>query len=148
MNKFQELFQNSNNNPITYKGKKLYLADYIEVNKNDVLIVRVLSTNTNRTQSFFIQVDDLKKKKYLEVKGGKFNALPFHESVIPKEGAKITIREDNVKLKVWNRGSFIWAWPMIVEQKENKRIYYCNGEDPEEKLDDLVFEIEMIKAKE
>jgi hypothetical protein len=147
MNKFQELFQKSNNEPITYKGKKLYLTDYINVNKNDVLIVKIISFTTNRTQSFFIKIDDPKKKKYLEVKGGKFDGLPFHESIIPKDGARITILRDNVKLKVWNRGAYIFFWPMIVEQKGNKRVYYCNGEDPEAKFDDLVFEIEIKKAE-
>jgi hypothetical protein len=67
---------------------------------------------------------------------------------MPKQGVAMKILKDNVKVGVVNRGAPIWGWPMIVEQKENKRIYYCNGEDPEEKFDDLVFKIEIIKAED
>lgn len=146
MSKFQDLFKAANSEHIMYKGKELYLADYINVNKGDLLVVKVVSFTTNRTQIFYIKVDNEKKRKYLEVKGGKFYALPFHESVVPKDGARIQILGD-AKLKIWNRGAPIWGWPMIVEHKGNKRVYYCNGEDPEEKFNDLVFEIEIITAK-
>lgn len=147
MNKFQELFKKSNNEPITYKGKKLYLVDYIDLNKDDVLIVKIVSVGANRTQIFSVRIDDPKRRKYLEVNGKNVWGIPFHESVMPKDGVKITVIKDNVRLTIENRGAPIWGWPMIVEKKENKRIYYCNADDQEERFDDLVFQIEIIKAE-
>jgi hypothetical protein len=109
MNKFRELFKVSHNDPITYKGKQLYVSDFISVNKNDVLRVKVLSVNENRTQIFTINVDEPKNKKYLEVNGKRVPAIPFHERIMPKEGVEIKVLKDNIKLKVCNRGSFIWS---------------------------------------
>jgi hypothetical protein len=62
MSKFQELFNKSNNEPITYQGKRLYLADYIDVNKDDILVVKIVSVGANRTQIFSVRMGEPKNK--------------------------------------------------------------------------------------
>lgn len=130
---------------LSFTKQEIVTVDYIEVNKNDKVIIKRLSTYSSRTQSMYLLVDKPKNKKCLRYKGKKINGLYFHEIIIDKNGEEITILEDNVTIAIKNRGSE-WGWNMLVIKKNDKRTYYTSGSIKSNIYKDLIFEITIKRA--
>lgn len=145
MSIFHELFKNSDRKPTLYRGKTIYLIDYIELNKGDTLFVKLLSTKTQHKVRFSINIIEPSRKKYLQANGEKWHGFLFWGDTFPKEGTDIKILEDKVKIGISSGFASIWSWPMIIEKKENKKTYHCFTGDNED-FNGFVFEVDIKRA--
>ncbi len=130
------------NEKLSLTKEEILTVDYIDVNENDKIIIKKLSTYSSKTQSMYLLVDKPKNKKCLKYKGKKINGLYFHEIIIDKNGEEITILEDGVKIAIKNRGSD-WGWKMLVTKKKDKRTYYTSGSIKSNVYNDFIFEVKI-----
>lgn len=147
MPSFQEEFLQSRGKPIYYNGRKLYLADKIELAQAKELLLQVLSTNAEQEQGVAISSDCL-----LKVGDSVGRKFAFWEEYA-RAGIPIYKQSERpVYLWIWN----IWkdsrgimdAWhhgaAMYIEDLGAERIYHCNDGHPDDDFDDIVFKISGI----
>jgi hypothetical protein len=150
---FRSIFLNSKGKPSEYKGKVIYLHDYITIGQKEKINAKIISTKSKNKQGFCIKVIEPKNKNYISVNGIKENIFAFWEDTLPKDGANIEILSSNITIAVWN----IWEEQynnssrrvlgamknaaMIIEEKNNSKIYHCNDGDQDEDFNDIVFEL-------
>lgn len=162
MPSFENLFAESKNQPIIYKGIPLVRTDKFPVKNGDTLIASIEKTNANRRQGFIIDITGYCEMDGEICKKGKGVRMAFWEDTMPKK----------VQLKVFTKQDFVWIeniWEeetsylaygvekrsklinyringaaMIVEEIENGRRYRCNDGTPDEDFDDIIFTVQKL----
>jgi hypothetical protein len=142
---FEKLFIESKGKPIIYNGKTLKMIDEVSLKENNSL----LKINFLSSDSIWWQGVVVKTKGQFQINGEIiFNKIILWENTAPKEIEFIVVSK-NRKLIIYNvwktTDGTIHSWhnggAMDTEEKEGKRIYYCNDGYPDDDFNDLIFEV-------
>lgn len=142
--------------PIEYKGKKIYSADFIYGPKEFKAIVSMISTNSEYKQGLSFNMTGMKGKLTYDGHTLTEGGYKFWEDKVPKEfTVDVKIEEGVLLINNFcdNTGtgscvSGFSGFAMRIENiRENKKRYYCNDFEPNDDFDDLIFEIEFIESE-
>jgi len=157
---FETLFRQSNFEPISYKGKKLFFQDVFPVKDREKLRVVFESVNSDWRQGVELQttrrpgyygwfiIDG--KKVMSRVILGQDTSPPVVEFILRTKDGKLYVNN------AWEKPPETWAAgityidsrssgaAMVVEELPNGRRYRCNDGHPDEDFDDIVFRIERV----
>jgi len=148
MPSFQERFEVTKGEPITYKGNTLVMSDEFPIDVTPKL--RLIFEECNGEWRQGVALDTLDKGKFLVI-GQQFKKVVFWQDTAPPsiEFEVVGGSEPIVVHNVWDWGDgVIESWhhgaAMIVEELENGRRYRCNDGKPDDDFDDIVFRIERV----
>lgn len=132
-------------------GKDVLLWEVLKIETSQIIIFRIIETNSKYKQGVRIAVDY--GEGFLEVDGIKSKSIQLWEDTCPKE-VKIQCFAPKGVLSVYNifdlgleRGgvrSQVPSCGMLLEEKSNIFRYSCNDAGFQTNFDKLVFEIELI----
>ena len=147
MPSFDDLFDTSEERPISYQGKTLYRAHQIEIPEKCVVVVRFVSTNSEWRQGIALNVNG-----HFTFAGNRLGKkLILWEDTATKDTTLDIASKDGVlwAYNTWDYGDgAIQSWrfgaAMIIEDIPNGKRYYCNDGHPDDDFDDLVFEVTVL----
>lgn len=132
-------------------NKDVLLWDVLNIDTNQVIIFRIIETNSKYKQGVRLAVDC--GDGFLEVNGIQSKSIQLWEDTCPKE-VRIQCFSSEGVLSVYNifdlgsaRGGIRSQVPscgMLVDKRINVYRYCCNDAGFQTNFDKLVFEIELI----
>lgn len=143
---FEELFNETEGQPITYKGKVLKLVDRIKIAHSPInLKITFLSTDSDWKQGITLQT-----KGEFEINGQRMrNNIVLWEHTAPLIVDIVLNSKDKLLIisNVWDTGDGTMHYghngsAMFIDEQDNCRIYYCNDGYPDDDLNDLIFKLE------
>lgn len=158
MPSFQELFDETDEPTIKYKGMTLHWADKFPVASGDTLVISIEKTNSEYRQGLTIDITGTCEMDGELFKKGKGVKMLFWEDTAPKQfemtvfTKQAFVAVQNVWEGTGNMGrkyvdSGHHGAAMIVEEIENGRRYRCNDGHPDENFDDIVFTVQRCRTK-
>lgn len=161
---FSELFLESNDDEVFYKGERIYSCDFIEKPGKYYLKFRFIKENEKVEQLIILAFNpDDKYKIYYKGKemqaiGKRFPTIDLTKDFFGKEfvleveliKGRIGICNGNIEMLGDKRCVTYMdrEHAMKIEDKGNIKIYHCNSTLDEDDFDDLVFEIEFLDKYE
>lgn len=161
---FSELFLESNDDEVFYKGERIYSCDFIEKPGKYYLKFRFIKENEKVEQLIILAFNpDDKYKIYYKGKemqaiGKRFPTIDLtkdsfgNEFVLEVELIKGRIGICNGNIEMLGDKRCVTYMDrehaMKIEDKGNIKIYHCNSTLDEDDFDDLVFEIEFLDKYE
>lgn len=142
--------------PINYKGKNIYSADFIYGPKEFKAVVSIISTDSKYKQGLSLNMAGMKGEIAYDGKKITKGGFKFWEGEVPKQfviGVKIEKGVLLINNFCDNTGtgscvSGFSGFAMIIENiSERKKRYYCNDFEPDDDFDDLIFDIEFIDVE-
>lgn len=130
-----------------FKGREDIISwDVLEIEQEQILKLTFMSKNSPFRQGVRIAIDT--GNGFVEVNGLRSKGMEFWEDNAPKEVIiKCISNKGLVSIyNIWDEGrgrqSLSYTSGMLLEEKQDKRIYYCNDFGYETNFDKLVFSIE------
>lgn len=144
---FEQLFLESQGQPILYKGKELIMIDKINLLNNEANFkIKFLKTDSHLMQGIMLET-----KGVFKVNGKKASIkIVLWENTAP-EDINVCVNSKNKEVIIYNvwksLDETIHYWhnggAMYVQYFDNYRIYNCNDGFPDDDLNDLIFKIEF-----
>ena len=145
MPSFQELFEESQGQPITYQGRTLVMADDFPVAENEILHLHFESTRSEWRQGVYLTVE--RGAIRVNEHDCQDGALLWYDTAPATVRLQVTGRARSIEVRnTWDSGNgVVDSWhhgaAMIVEEMTNGRRYLCNDGHPDDDFDDIVFSI-------
>ena len=151
---FEEMFDKTKGKPIRYKGKLLFLADYLTVHNNDKYVLTIESFKSDWKQGVALKacegsivIDNREFPKGV-VLWQDCSILKIEFAIKAKKNKPVKLEIKNV----WDTGNGLMeSWhngaAMTKEELPDGSIrYWCNDGYPDDDLNDIVFRVEKIKT--
>lgn len=153
MANFEKLFEESKGQPIIYNGNVILGIEKISVEKNFIIEIELISTNSRWKQGICI---DTKGSLFFnqEIKGEK---MVLREELWECSASRcLQLHGESKDGNLWIYNSWYengcheyWARnaAMIKEVVgENEYVYHCNDGDWDEDFDDIVFSVKILEG--
>lgn len=145
---FEYYFKETKGKPFVYNGKKVMLADKIELKTKYVFMrLNFISTNSEWIQGIFLDT-----KGRFEANGQSTSScVVLWENTAPSQVEINIYSEDKILFinNVWNPGDGTMHYghnggALYVERFSDYAIYHCNDGYPDDDFDDLIFKVELM----
>ncbi|WP_153126382.1 MULTISPECIES: hypothetical protein [Bacillales] len=132
-----------------FEGRNnVVMWDVLKIDNEQTIKLTFISKNSKNRQGVRLGIDV--GEGYIEVNGLKSKSIELWEDTAPKEVLCKCVSSEGLLsvYNIWDKGkgrqSQLLTSGMILEEKDNKIIYYCNDYGFETDFDKLVFSIEKL----
>lgn len=144
---FEDLFLQSNGQPVEYQGRIVQMVDRLNLDGTKGLRLRFESVNSEWRQGVSLTTD-----KFFIVNGQKIpKSIVLWQDTAPSDvSIEIAEKAKQCQIKnVWDTGDgVVHSWhngaALTVEVDGSCRRYLCNDGHTDDDFDDLIFTVELI----